>query len=174
MKLQKWIPLLLAVLLMMTGCSQLKKLPTKPSAALDEAVTQAILAQNAGIYRGGECKTESHTVLGIAEQENQVTVYAVVLYLEYEAKATGGYRLGSGGQTAAALTFAHTDSGYTLTEYWKPADTQSADAAVTEKFPESIREEALRLEDYIDGQQAECSGKAEAYFATRPDDLVMV
>lgn len=168
MKIKSFLPLLLCLCLLLAGCGQGKRLSTKISVELDQAVTDAILAENLNPSRSGECKTESHTILGMDQQSNAVIVYLMVMYLEYVPNKNGGFNKASGSHLPAALTFQTNNIGdYALTEYWVPEKGPGYERSIEEKFPASLQNDAMNIAAYLEGQQAECNGKADAYFSTR-------
>lgn len=165
MKKRNPVPLLLLICLLLSACGQ-DKLPRKISPALDQAVTAAILKENDKNYFGAACKTESHTVLGIDHGESIVTVYLMVLYRGYSSNTDGGYQLSSAGHSPVVITFDKTGDTYQLQEYWMPPAGEEQSAAIKEKFPFSLQQDALNSADYAEGQANECNGKADAFFAT--------
>lgn len=162
----KLLPLLGAICLLFAACGQ-SALPTKISAPLDQAVTDAILNENLIPGASSECRTESHTVLGADLQENNATVYVMVLYQEFSSTVKGGYAQTRSSHMPCALSFQKEGDTYLLTEYWIPTDGSDYPASIKAKYPASLYADALDTQAYIDGQEEECLGKAEAYFATK-------
>lgn len=169
MKRLRFPALLFCFCLLLTGCGPSAKLARLVPAELDHVISQAILAEHAKLRIPYECPTESHVILGVTEAEETVTVYLIEMYLEYQATAKGGYAEAYGSHSPIALTFQRSgDRTYLLTDYWSPEDGNGYAASIKEKFPQPFLKEALDLQSYVTGQQEECLGKAEAYFATKP------
>jgi bla regulator protein blaR1 len=130
---------------------------------LDACITDAILKTNKTGNASGEFKTESHIILGREEGLNSITVYTMVLYLEY------GYDSGrfvdvAGSHIPTAITFSINEKGeYLLKEYWIPKEGSYYESSLREKFPSQIVEDAMDTQKYIEEQQAECDKKAEEY-----------
>ncbi|MDD3693710.1 MAG: hypothetical protein PHX02_07425 [Oscillospiraceae bacterium] len=158
---------LLSALICFMFCSCQNALPININHFLDESVTTAILEQNDSKYIEGEFNTESHVVLGTIKNDNLITVYAMVLYLNY-GYDNGDFKVVSGGHMPVALTFyENKNNEYSLYEYWQPEDGEKYSSSIKSKFPKSIYEQALDTQKYIEQQQAECDAKAQQYLISK-------
>ncbi len=135
-------------------------------AALDSAITKAVLEHNAGSVQGGEFRTESHIYLGGLEEDNRTTTaYLMVYYGEYSFENEEP-RLVGGSHLPVALTFARDGQGnYTLNAYWEPGDGSEYFPSIAGKFPEELAHP--NTQQYVDTQRAICDGRAQAYLESR-------
>lgn len=129
---------------------------------LDEAVSAAIITSNSGESDNASFTTEAHRVLGSADSEAAIVVYAEVVYTEYALGGGAAATLTVNSSMPAAISFDKHEGSYTLAEYWIPAETDY-EASVREKFPEQIAEEALAMSAASE-LLAECDAEAAAYF----------
>ncbi len=88
-----------------------------------------------------------------------VTDYGWAMYTVFRVTANGIKRLNIR-HVPVALTFDVNGEACVLKEYWEPEDGQEQAAAVREKFPEDIAEEALNGEHYFLLQMQECYDQA--------------
>ncbi len=129
---------------------------------LDEAVSEAIISSNSGAGSAPAFATEAHRVLGSADSEAAIVVYAEVVYTEYALGDDGAAVVTVNSSMPAAISFDKIGGGYGLAEYWVPDET-GYEAALREKFPEPIAEEALAMSAASE-LLAECNAEAAAYF----------
>ncbi len=130
---------------------------------LGACVSKAILSHNAGRGLKGKYATESHTVLKTAESGNTFTVYAVMLYLEFNYP-DGVPSDVSGCHTPVAITFERDSGGaYHLKEYWEPEDGSNYASSIRSKFPADVRKDALDLDQYGMAEEQACYANAIGY-----------
>ncbi len=116
--------------------------------ALDDAVRQAVITHYAPVDYQGNVPTEAHTILKAVASDDQVTVYAFVLYQRYAIDA-GGIQVGGGSHMPAVLTFRKTGDRYgELLEYWTPRDGTQYGPSIRQKFPADIAEQAMDPKKY--------------------------
>lgn len=141
-----------------------KTLPKDISQLLDTAISEAVLNENKDSYGKGGFSCEDHVILGTESQKQQITVYMMSLYEEYVQK-DGGVEAVAGGHSPVALTFQQReDEAYSLTEYWIPEDGNGYLDSIKEKFPRTIRADAMDASKYVEEQKQRCLQKAKAYF----------
>jgi len=140
--------------------------------AIDDAVSEAILTKNAGHYLEGAYRTQAHVTLRTEEIEEQVTVYAVAYYLEYDSDGNTLLDI-SGSLVPVAITLERDDDGYRLVEYWEPQDGTYYVDSIREKFPAEIADEAVSCEQYVSQLDPLCLAGAQAYFEGYFDNLEM-
>ncbi len=133
--------------------------------SLEEAITAAVLERDRPKVEDGRIRVESHEVLhtDISKEGREVTVYAMVLSLEYKPMTTLGRGLEEigGSYITTALTFDIDEAGaYTLTEYWTPRDGSYYTKDIKEKFPLIAQLKVWNSQDYADDLSAECQRKA--------------
>lgn len=113
------------------------------TAALENAVSEAILAYNKELFLEGDFRTEAHTTLKTVAEGDETTVYASMVYLVFSFE-DGGVSEIAGCDMPIALTFANgADGGYTLEDYWEPEDGGNYVTSIEEKFPSDISENAV-------------------------------
>lgn len=138
---------------------------------LEEAVSAAILEHNAGESQNYNFACESHVTLTTevldpiddAMKTSTVTVYAMVLYQEYNFSNNNLINV-SGSHIPTAITFYGNEDGeYTLKEYWIPRDGSHYASDIEAKFPEDIYNDALDTQKYILAQTQSCYAQAIEY-----------
>ena len=103
--------------------------------------------------------------LGTKKKGNEITVYAWVLYQEYNL-VNGKIKEMSGSHIPTVITAKKTGSHghYELVEYWEPRDGTYYPEDIKQKFPWYLRLKALDSQRYIKKQKAFCQNSAEEYF----------
>jgi len=146
----------------------LKELPLPEVSLLEQAVDYAIrenanfdpllglraaashITLAAETVRSGSCRP------GEGYQGEQVTVYAQTLAQTYSLE-NGSLTLERSVQTPAAITLEKTAyGGYTLADYWTPAEGNGYEAEVRRRFPDHIEGEALNGEQYFPALMQHC------------------
>jgi len=130
---------------------------------LEKAISNTIINCNIGKYTEGEYQTESHVNLLIDESDELVTVYTMALYAEYTYKAQLLKNV-SGGHYAVAITFSKDNGYYSLIEYWTPLSGTEYANSIRDRFPESIWDQALDTQQFIEYQIKDTEKKALEYF----------
>lgn len=117
--------------------------------SIDEAITDAIIANNRGKYMLGTYYGEEHVIFATEAAENgkieTVTAYIGAHYGEY-INYGGTVHCVGGCSMPLALTFECVDGKYTLVEYWEPEDGRENVNSIREKFPKNVVREALKYE----------------------------
>ncbi len=122
------------------------------------------------------CRTEEtekhfaaadYDVLKISGSKDRTTVYARVLYEEFEFDGTDAWPV-SGSHIPTAVTFDTSGSEdgaapYKVAEYWEPRDGSYYSDDIKDKFPKSIRKEASDLSGY-EKLHENCLNKAREYY----------
>lgn len=105
---------------------------------LEIAVSQAILAKKIRPDLENAYETEAHTILGIDENGNITTVYAMVFRATFSFDE-GKLRLESGSHVPRAISFERDNTGaYNLIEYWGPLDGDYYSSSIGAKFPRQL------------------------------------
>lgn len=121
--------------------------------SIDQAITDAIIANNRGNYMLGTYYGEDHVVfateaIGDAAKNGdieRVTAYLGAHYGEY-INYGGTVHCVGGCSMPLALTFEYIDGKYNLIEYWEPEDGRENVNSIREKFPRSVVQDALEYE----------------------------
>lgn len=139
--------------------------PAPPSEA---EIRAAILTQRASAtaYRAAYA-TEAHHVLDLVRDGGACTVYLMVYYSAYDRTPTG-WQLGTDGQFPAAITFAHSDGGWAVQEYWEPLGGDRYAPDLYAAFPPNAAEAVLTNDTLWAALRDQCAEKAAAYFAAHP------
>ncbi len=141
---------------------------------LEQAISSEILRHNEGKYLEGEYKCEVHETFLTEEGEDSdgnktVTVYMCMAYGEFDMPYDKPVEVG-GCAVPVALTFAVSESGYTLTEYWEASDGSHHADSIKEKFPASAARKALNYEGNLSARLYE---KAVEYFKNNSPDVTV-
>ncbi len=146
--------------------------PDVAAATLSEeqtAIRQAIMAHNKSSnsqeYDIACCsfitlETLSGTPLA-GSSTHKITYYGWALYEKYKV-TDSGLETVSGSHIPVALSFNLDESGYTLTEYWKPRDGSCYAQDIREKFPAHVAEDGIDSQKFILQQKQECYAQAVA------------
>ena len=126
--------------------------------SLEEAIHLAVLEYNKNESMLADLACEDHIILTTKEDEKKqtMTVYAMVLYEEYElingqiedtTETRGSY-------IPTALTFDKKgEKQYILSEYWVPGDGSDYAPDIKKKFPKEVVEDAINNPTYINYQK---------------------
>lgn len=136
---------------------------------LDAFLHTVIMERNEGLYfqpeNGFAC--EDHVILGSRCSQQTTTVYAWVLYEEFELQ-NGQPVECSGGHVPTAISVERqADGSYRLLEYWEPGDGSRYAPDIRAKFPVLLRKAGLDSQKYIGEQSARCKALAEDFFAAK-------
>ena len=99
------------------------------------------------------------TVSANDDNTHHVTCYGWALFEIYDVSAKGIKNIG-GSHIPVAVTFALTEHGYQLEEYWEPRDGSYYVDDIRQKFPAHIVENALDSQRYIIPQIQNCYAQA--------------
>lgn len=111
----------------------------------------------------------SYKVLSVKKRGNSTEIYMVALYENYVYK--NGLSVISGGSGPMVITVQKTDSGYTLKEYWTPSMGADYSKSINERFPLTLRYDALGSSKYAAELIEENRQKAAAHFGVSVNDL---
>ncbi len=117
---------------------------------------------NRGSYSQGNYCAADLEILHTKTKEDEITVYAWVLYNEFIYDGT--LQDISGSHIPTVLTVKKDQSDYILLEYWTPRDGSYYPKDIRAKFPWYLHRKALDSQQYIKQQQARLDAKAMAYF----------
>lgn len=137
-------------------------------ATLEEAIHEAILAQNQNAASISEFQTEAHTILKTLDSNTQVSAYLVSMYFEYNLNEDGLLEKYRGNSMPIVLTFTRDSAGnLTLSEYWIPEDGDYYGSSIRSKFPADIEEAALTSYTFSAAHEKICEDNARNYFASK-------
>ena len=105
--------------------------------SLDLAVSEAILAENAGKYIAGECRAEGHIIVGMESGSEEFTVYAVTSYGEYGFDGGRFVKTAGNSNVPAAITLRLREDGtYAVLDYREPESGMNYSDSVRALMPE--------------------------------------
>lgn len=117
--------------------------------SIDQAITDAIIADNRGNYMLGTYYGEDHVIFATDAFQygntERVTAYVGAHYGEY-INYGGAVHCVGGCAMPLALTFEYVDGKYNLVEYWEPEDGRENVNSIRQKFPRSVAKDALEYE----------------------------
>lgn len=111
----------------------------------------------------------SYKVLSVKKRGNSTEIYMVALYENYVYK--NGLSVISGGSGPMVITAQKTDNGYTLKEYWTPSMGADYSKSINERFPLTLRYDALGSSKYAAELIEENRQKAAAHYGVSVNDL---
>lgn len=101
---------------------------------LDNAVSQAILADNKNSYSEGECPAEGHIIFGVRKNGAEIKVYAYITFANYGFE--NGYFVNKGGgYLPAVLKFSMENGKYKCIGIEYPKDGSLYTKSIKEMFP---------------------------------------
>ena len=110
-------------------------------AETDQFIHRCIMERNDGHYhqKADGYANEAHEVLGTVTYEDQITVYAWVLYCQWKEEDGKAVNI-SGSDIPAAITVeVQKDGTYKLIEYWEPRDGSYYQKDIDAKIPGKFR-----------------------------------
>lgn len=137
----------------------------------DSDISNAIQNRYAVDLPYGIVHAESHVLLGdevmgrtpsvgLSDNVERITVYLLVYQMKYSTYE-GKLEEAGGSYVPAAVTFKITDSGeYILEEYWEPGNGSFYTKDIRDKFPDSLADDALNNQTYLEALEAETYNKA--------------
>ncbi len=106
---------------------------------LDEAIAQAVIDNNKGMYLEGECGAEGHIVMDTEDVKSSVIVYALTSYGEYSFENGMFIKMSGSGVIPVVINFATDKSGaYLLQSYTQPSDGSDYTASIKKLFPKAL------------------------------------
>lgn len=134
-------------------------------------VEKQIIAQESPTlyHEANDFFADSYKVLSVKKRGNSTEIYMVALYENYVYK--NGLSVISGGSGPMVITVQKTDSGYTLKEYWTPSMGADYSKSINERFPLTLRYDALGSSKYAAELIEENRQKAAAHFGVSVNDL---
>ena len=146
--------------------------PEEPNAlvplpdGMDDVIHEALLADNADGYWGGECATEGHVVYGC--EQNGIT-WTVYLYHGFERYGfiNGYFTDVSGHWSVAVLTMELRDAGFICKQIDYPQDGSYNGPSIKRMFPKKLESRALNpTQSDRDEVKRQCEAQAQAYLKT--------
>jgi beta-lactamase regulating signal transducer with metallopeptidase domain len=133
---------------------------------MDQAIHEAILAENADGRWEGECATEGHFVYGC---EQKGSTWKVYLYHAYERYGfiNGYFTNVAGHWMPAVLTMEQIEDGYTCKKIDYPRDGSENAPSIKRLFPKQLESRALnQSQSDMDEVTRQCEAQAGAYLKT--------
>ena len=127
----------------------LETLPEGTPTFIDTIVAAAILEENKDHYLGGECQGEGHMILEEVEEDGISTVYALMMYGEYEFQNVDYFIKTSGtGVIPVVMKFDLRLSSSTpmISMEW-PMDGSGYNDSIKSMFPEHLWDRTLSIQD---------------------------
>lgn len=115
---------------------------TEGYATVEEAVSGAVLAYNAGKYADGECAAEGNVIIEKEEKDGFVNVYAYVSYGEYGFENNVFTKVSGSGAIPTKLVFSY-GGEYVLKDYIEPMDGSEYVDSIKEMFPRRLWSKVL-------------------------------
>lgn len=162
----KRLILIIIFTVFLIGCKQISQLDEGD--LLEGAIHSSILKHNGdkivpNINTQNYFACESHTILKQEDISDMITVYAIVLYQEYELNGNE-LSLIRGSHIPTALSFTMEKDNYKLEEYWIPDEGDNYEPEIKEKFPAEIYADAINIQKYVKEQADSCYQQAADYF----------
>lgn len=134
-------------------------------------VEKQIIAQESptSYHEANDFSVASYKVLKVKKSGNSTEIYMVADYENYVYK--NGLSVISGSSGPLVITVQETDSGYTLKEYWTPSMGSDYSKSISERFPLTLRYDALGSSKYAAELIEENRQKAAAHYGVSVDDL---
>ena len=115
---------------------------------LDHKVAEIILNQNRSWYTGEECQAEGHIILEHEEQDGVTTVYALMMYGEYQFQNVDYLIKAAGtGVIPVVLSFGEHEDGREFTQMTWPEDGSGYNESLKEMFPEHLWDRVLIIQE---------------------------
>ena len=155
-----WIILVAVVALVVTGVCFLTDPPTpKIDSELDAYVSQIILEQEAHMAVRDGVMFEAHTIYGVAEEGDTITVYLGREYSEFTCE-DGILSKHAAGHGPIVIKLKQEAQSYSLIEYIRPNDGSLYGPSIREMFPWHLQRKAFstyklaRFHGNITGEKA--------------------
>lgn len=133
---------------------------TELAAAIAAAIMEKNISSSPAFTGNAYCDFVTlETVSANDDNTHHVTCYGWALFEIYDVSAKGIKNIG-GSHIPVAVTFALTEHGYQLEEYWEPRDGSYYVDDIRQKFPAHIVENALDSQHYIIPQIQNCYAQA--------------
>ena len=115
---------------------------------LDQKVTEIILEHNRPMFTGEECQAEGHIILEHEEQDGVTTVYALMMYGEYQFQNVDYLIKAAGtGVIPVVLSFGEHEDGREFTHMTWPEDGSGYNESIKEMFPEHLWDRVLIIQE---------------------------
>ena len=137
--------LFFTIFLMFPGCRQSKPSEDKNASDLKDAISGAILSQNASSYLCGECRAEGHILLTSEEKDGNTICYVIASYGEYGFEDGNFIKVSGSGAIPCRITF---DENMKVTEFKYPDDGAMYEKSIRKIFGTHYKSlEAFSLKD---------------------------
>lgn len=123
--------LFFTVFLMFPGCRQSKPSEDKNASDLKDAISGAILSQNASSYLSGECQAEGHILLTSEKNDGNTICYVIASYGEYGFEDGNFIKVSGSGAIPCRITF---DENMKVTEFKYPDDGAMYEKSIRKIF----------------------------------------
>lgn len=131
---------------------------------LEEAVSYAILHQNASGYLEGECSGEGHSILSTEEKDGTTVVYAIASYSEFGFQNGVFTAVSGSGAIPTVMTFVKNAEGaYACVNYQIPLDGAYYLSSLEEMFPKDLLNKAKNAQSYYEALVVQKEAYAAAY-----------
>ncbi|MBQ1241078.1 MAG: hypothetical protein IIX74_04155 [Lachnospiraceae bacterium] len=115
---------------------------------LDQKVAEIILEHNKPMFTGEECQAEGHIILEHEEQDGVTTVYALMMYGEYQFQNVDYLIKAAGtGVIPVVLSFGEHEDGREFTHMTWPEDGSGYNESIKEMFPEHLWDRVLIIQE---------------------------
>ena len=133
------------IFLMFPGCRQSKPSDDKNASALKDAISGAILSQNASSYLSGECQAEGLILLTSEEKDGNTICYVIASNGEYGFEDGNFIKVSGSGAIPCRITF---DENMKVTEFKYPDDGDMYEKSIRKIFGTHYKSlEAFSLKD---------------------------
>lgn len=167
------VAVVLAAAAVLTICLWPAKVTTKVPDGLDAVVVSTLRDVHYSDHTATKFPAVTYTTLCVEEKGDDVTVYGVMMYREYTCTIKGELRTWASANEAFVLTAEKTDKGYVATDLWWPESGAEYISSIMEKFPKSVRKEAVDAQQYAAAHEATCQEDARRNIADEDKYVVM-
>lgn len=167
-----WVAVIavLASMLCLSGCGDMS---TEVSSDLDTCVVSTLRSVHYSDHTATKYPAVAYTTLCVEEKGNTTTLYGVMMYREYTCTTKGELRTWASANEAFVLTAKKTDKGYEATDLWWPKSGAEYVSSIMEKFPRSVRTNAVDAQQYASVHEAVCRTNAERNIAAADKYVVL-
>jgi len=123
--------------------------PDIAGSVMEKLVSDSILEENSGHYLQGECQGEGHIILDEVEVDGISTVYALMMYGEYEFQNVDYFVKTAGtGVIPVVLQYDIRLNSHTpLVSFEWPADGSGYNESIKQMFPEYLWDRVLSIQE---------------------------
>ena len=151
--------LIIGMVFSLSGCA--KTAPAKEE--ISQLVADAVISDNASIYRDGEFSAEGHKILGSDLSGNRLKVYALTTFGNYGFQNDMFIKVSGSGTIPAVLSFEKDGTGYSFMGIEYPRDGSEYVKSIKRMFPLKYRAAALNSDSAYDELVSQERKYAEEY-----------